>query len=138
MGKNMRKELARRARKVSEDSGADEEDFVTKNRHKTMDEILGDSSDEDDELLGEEPASNEGKDKKKKKTSQTWIQESAEGIVDLLSPTAAQAVSSTNPKTPKSDAEKAKKSNSGFKINSTESLLLMMKIRMKSSPRSVD
>merc|ERR1712025_294449 len=75
-------------------------------------------------LLGEEPASNKGKDKKKKKTSQTWIQESAEGIVDLLSPTAAQAVSSTNTKTPKSDAEKAKKSNSGFKINSDGKLVI--------------
>merc|ERR1719309_1095651 len=116
--KNMRKELARRARKISEDSGADEEDFVAKNRHKTMDEILADSSDEDDELLGDEPVSNKGKDKKKKKTSQTWIQEGADGIVDLLAPTAAQAVSSTNPRTPKSEAEKAKKSSNEFKINS--------------------
>jgi len=121
--KNMRKELARRARKVSEDSGADDEDFVAaKNRHKTMDEILADSSD-DDEMLEDEVVGNKGKDKKKKK-SQTWIQEGAEGIVDLLSPTAAQAVSSTNPKTPKSDAEKAKKTNSGFKINNDGKLVI--------------
>jgi len=122
--KNMRKELARRARKMSEDSGADEEDFVTKSRHKTMEEILADSSDEDDEMFEEEAASNKIKDKKKKKSSQTWIQEGSEGIVDLLSPTAAQAVSSTNPKTPKSDAEKAKKNNSGFKINSDGKLVI--------------
>jgi len=122
--KNMRKELARRARKMSEDSGADEEDFVTKSRHKTMEEILKDSSDEDDEMFEEEAASNKIKDKKKKKSSQTWIQEGSEGIVDLLSPTAAQAVSSTNPKTPKSDAEKAKKNNSGFKINSDGKLVI--------------
>ena len=122
--KNMRKELARMARRVSEDSGADEEDFGTVKRHKSMDEILADSSDEDGEMLEDEAASNKGKDKKKKKTPQTWIQEGAEGIVDLLAPTAAQAVSSTNPKTPKSDAEKAKKTNSGFKINNDGKLMI--------------
>merc|ERR1739838_1191812 len=123
--KNMRKELARMARRVSEDSGADEEDFGTaKSRHKSMDEILADSSDEDDEMLEDEAVNNKGKDKKKKKTPQTWIQEGAEGIVDLLAPTAAQAVSSTNPKTPKSDAETAKKSSSGFKINNDGKLII--------------
>merc|ERR1712106_855930 len=123
--KNMRKELARMARRVSEDSGADEEDFGTaKSRHKSMDEILADSSDEDDEMLEDEAVNNKGKDKKKKKTPQTWIQEGAEGIVDLLAPTAAQAVSSTNPKTPKSVAETAKKSSSGFKINSDGKLII--------------
>jgi len=122
--KNMRKELARRARRVSEDSGADEEDFGAAKRHKSMDEILADSSDEDDEMMEDEGVSNKGKDKKKKKTPQTWIQEGAEGIVDLLAPTAAQAVSSTNPKTPKSDAEKAKKTTSGFKINSDGKLMI--------------
>merc|ERR1711892_847385 len=123
--KNMRKELARMARRVSEDSGADEEEFGTaKSRHKSMDEILADSSDEDDEMLEDEAVNNKGKDKKKKKTPQTWIQEGAEGIVDLLAPTAAQAVSSTNPKTPKSDAEKAKKSNSAFKINNDGKLII--------------
>jgi len=116
--KNMRKELARRARRVSEDSGPDEEDFgISKSRQKTMDEILADSSDEED-LFEDNVQTTKGKDKKKKKTSQTWIQEGADGIVDLLAPSAAQAVSSTNPKTPKSDAEKAKKSSNGFKINS--------------------
>ena len=121
--KNMRKELARKARKVSADSGADEEDFVTKNRHKTTEKILADSSDGEDELLGEEPASIKGKGKKKK-TSQTCLQESGEGIVDLLSPIADQAVSSTFPKTTKSDAEISKKSNTGFKLNSDGKLVI--------------
>merc|ERR1712130_463750 len=40
--KNMRKDLARRARKHSEDSGNDEEDFGVSKRHKTIDEILAD------------------------------------------------------------------------------------------------
>jgi len=120
--KNMRKEIARRARKISEDSGVDDEDFgIVKNRHKTMDEILADSSDDDD-MMESESNIKKGKDKKKKKTPQTWIQE-GDGIVDLLAPNAAQAISSTNPKTPKSDAEKAKKS-SGFKINSDGRLII--------------
>jgi len=122
--KNMRKELARRARTISEDSGADEEDFGVAKRQKTMDEILADSSDEDDEIFEDNAGSNKGKDKKKKKNPQTWIQEGAEGIVDLLAPTAAQSVSSTNPKTPKSVAETAKKTTSGFKINNDGKLII--------------
>ena len=114
--KNMRKDLARRARKHSEDSGNDDEDFSVSKRHKTIDEILADSSDEDD-LFDEEVTSKKGKDKRSKKKTQTWIHEGSEGIVDLLSSSAAQAVSSTNPNTPKSNAEKSK-SSGAFKINS--------------------
>ena len=115
--KNMRKDLARRARKQSEDSGNDEEDFGVSKRHKTIDEILADSSDEED-LFDDEPSSKKVKEKRSKKSGQqTWIHEGSEGIVDLLSSSAAQAVSSTNPNLPKSSAEKSKKSN-GFKINS--------------------
>ena len=117
--KNMRKDLARRARKHSEDSGNDDEDFGVSKRHKTIDEILADSSDEDD-LFDDEAPKGKGNDKrsKRKTTSQTWIHEGSEGIVDLLSSSAAQAVSSTDPKTPKSLAEKSKKTPGGFKINS--------------------
>ena len=115
----MRKDLARRARKHSEDSGNDDEDFGVSKRHKTIDEILADSSDEDD-LFDDEAPKGKGNDKrsKRKTTSQTWIHEGSEGIVDLLSSSAAQAVSSTDPKTPKSLAEKSKKAPGGFKINS--------------------
>ena len=117
--KNMRKALARRARTLSEDSGNDEDDLGISKRHKTMEEILADSSDEED-LFDDDLPSNKkgGKDKRQKKKSQTWIHEEAEGIVDLLSSSAAQAVSSTDPNTPKSAAEKPKKSSGGFKINS--------------------
>ena len=117
--KNMRKTLARRARTFSEDSGNDEDDLGISKRHKTIDEILADSSDEEDIFDDEMPSNKKGgKDKRQKKKSQTWIHESAEGIVDLLSSSAAQAVSSTDPNTPKSAAEKSKKSSGGFKINS--------------------
>merc|ERR1712002_399323 len=80
---------------MSEDSGADDEDFGVKHKHKTMEEILADSSDDEED----------------------------EGIVDLLSPNAAQAVSATNPKTPKSAAENSKK-KSDFKINSEGKLII--------------
>ena len=115
--KNMRKELARRARNVSEDSGADEEESSGHKRQKTMEEILADSS--DDEEMSEDEAPMKGKDKKKRKAGggQTWIQEESEGIVDLLAPSAAQAVSSTHPRLPKQAEEKSKKSPE-FKINS--------------------
>ena len=117
----MRKELARRARKHSEDSGNDDEDFGMSKRHKTMDEILADSSDEDDLFDEDAPRSKKVKAKKaskKQQAGQTWIHEGSEGIVDLLSSSAAQAVSSTDPNTPKSNAEKSKKAAGGFKINS--------------------
>ena len=123
---NMRKELARRARKHSEDSGNDDEDFGVSKKHKTIDEILADSSDEDDLFDDEGPRNKKSKVKKagsKKQTGQTWIHEGSEGIVDLLSSSAAQAVSSTDPNTPRSNAEKSKKS-SGFKINSDGKLVI--------------
>ena len=115
--KNMRKDLARRARKNSDESGNDDDDFGVTKKHKTIDEILADSSDEDD-LFDEDLPKGKGKEKrsKKKSTPQTWIHEGSEGIVDLLSSSASQAVSSTNPNTPKAVAEKSKKSN-GFNIN---------------------
>ena len=115
--KNMRKDLARRARKNSDESGNDDEDFGVSKKHKTIDEILADSSDDDD-LFDEDLPKGKGKDKRSKKKSapQTWIHEGSEGIVDLLSSQASQAVSSTNPKTPKAVAEKSKKTN-GFKID---------------------
>merc|ERR1712059_179155 len=61
--KNMRKELARRARRVSEDSGCDDEDMsFSRNKQKTMEDILADSSDEED-IEDETPVKN-NKDKK--------------------------------------------------------------------------
>ena len=94
--KNLRKEAARRARKVSEDgSGPDnDDDFGTgANRQKSMDEILADSSDDDLDLDEDVPSKSKGK---KKKESGTWIQEGDE-ILDLLSSNAAQSISSTKP-----------------------------------------
>merc|ERR1711953_696814 len=96
--KNMRKEMAKRARTVSEDSAGDEDDFsMSTKKQKTMEEILADSSDEEDGV----EESKQGSKKGKKKSSQTWIKEGGEEVVDLLSPTASQAVSSSNPKAAK-------------------------------------
>jgi len=96
--KNIRKEVARRARKVSEDGSDADLDFGGgKNaggRQKSMDEILADSSDEDD-FDEEETATIKSKGGKKK-TGGTWIHEGEE-ILDLLSANAAQSISSTKP-----------------------------------------
>jgi len=120
--RNMRKELARRARTVSEDSGNDEDDLSLgmKKKQQTMEEILADSSDDD---LEEEPSTGK-KEKRTKKASKTWIKETGDEVVDLLSSTAAQSISSTNPKAPKSLAEKPAKKKEAFKINSDGKLII--------------
>merc|ERR1719402_1827880 len=89
-----------------------------------MDEILADSSDEEE--LEEAEVKERGKDKKKrgKGLGGTWISEGKEGIVDLLSPGAAQAVSSTHPKAKKSVAEPKKKSED-FKIGADGRLVIV-------------
>ena len=96
--KNIRKEVARRARKVSEDGSDADLDFGGgKNaggRQKSMDEILADSSDEDD--FDEEETATVKSKGGKKKTGGTWIHEGEE-ILDLLSANAAQSISSTKP-----------------------------------------
>merc|ERR1712037_1048991 len=56
--KNMRKEMAKMARTVSEDSGGDEDDvYASTKKQKTMDEILADSSDEEDDMEESKPGS---------------------------------------------------------------------------------
>merc|ERR1719471_2248631 len=111
-----------RARTVSEDSAGDEDDFsMSTKKQKTMEEILADSSDEEDDM--EESKQGSKKGKKNKKSSQTWIKEGGEEVVDLLSPTASQAVSSSNPKAAKSVAEKSTKKEA-FKINSDGKLII--------------
>ena len=120
--KNMRKEMAKRARTVSEDSAGDEDDiYANTKKQKTMEEILADSSDEEDDTEESRPGSK--KNKKSKKTPQTWIKEGGEEVVDLLSSTASQAVSSSNPKTAKTAAEKPTKKEP-FKINNEGKLII--------------
>jgi len=116
--KNMRKEMARRARTVSEDSAGDEEDFTGAKKQKTMEEILADSSDDED--MEEEPKAKT----KNKKAPKTWIKEDGDEVVDLLSSTASQAVSSTNPKAAKSVAENPKKKKPAFEVNSEGKLVI--------------
>ena len=120
--KNMRKEMAKRARTVSEDSAGDEDDiYANTKKQKTMEEILADSSDEEDDTEESRPGNK--KNKKSKKTPQTWIKEGGEEVVDLLSSTASQAVSSSNPKTAKTAAEKPTKKEP-FKINNEGKLII--------------
>jgi len=61
--------------------------------------------------------------KNKSKSPQTWIKEGGDEVVDLLSSTASQAVSSSNPKTAKSVAEKPTKKEP-FKISNDGKLII--------------
>jgi len=117
--KNIRKEVARRSRKLSDDgSGADEDDLGIKGRQKTMDELLADSSDEE----AEEPEVTATKSKKGKKG--TWIQDGEE-IVDLLSANAAQKITSTKPsKAKEEDKEKKKTRKDEFKISKDGKIII--------------
>jgi len=122
--RNIRKEVARRSRKVSEDgSGGDDEDFAVKsNRQKTMEEILADSS--DDEFDEQEEVG--AKSKRSKKG--TWIQEGEE-ILDLLSSSAAQKISSTKPSQSREEVvEKKKKARkSDFKMTADGKIIISEK-----------
>ena len=122
--RNIRKEVARRARKVSEDgSGGDEDDQGMKGRQKTMDEMLADSS--DDEFDDKE----EIKNKRGGKKGGTWIQEGDE-ILDLLSASAAQKISSTKPtqaKVKMEDETKKKARKSDFKISADGKIIITEK-----------
>jgi ribosomal RNA-processing protein 12 len=102
--KNIRKELARRARHAAEDGGSGQDDdnddsAVIRCRQKTMEELLADSSD-DDEFDDEDGKSKDKKGKKKggAAAGSAWIHEGGEGIVDLLSKDAAQRIVSTRPR----------------------------------------
>jgi len=121
--RNLRKELSRKARSAEEGSDVGSgDDEKMRGRQRTMEEILADSSEEE----MEEEEGSRGKEKKKKsnKTGGTWISEGGEGIVDLLSPGAAQAVTSTHPKAEKTVADDAKKKNSDFKIAADGKLII--------------
>ena len=121
--RNIRKEVARRARKVSEDgSGGDEDDLGVKGRQKTMEEMLADSS--DDEFDEQEDVKSKRGGKKG-----TWIQEGDE-ILDLLSSSAAQKISSTKPSQGKirTDEEKKKTARkSDFKISADGKIIITEK-----------
>jgi ribosomal RNA-processing protein 12 len=120
--RNIRKEVARRSRKVSEDgSGGDEDDSGLKGRQNTMSEMLADSSDDEfDEQ--EETKSKRGARKG------TWIQE-GDGILDLLSSSAAQQISSTKPAQAKVKVEDEKKRvrKSDFKIGADGKIIITEK-----------
>ena len=137
--KNIRKELARRARHVSEDgSGQDDanDDNIIRGRQKTMEELLADSSDDD---LDDDQDGRNDKNKNKKKgggSSAAWIHEGGEGIVDLLSRDAASRISSTRPKSgggnantvPLAEGQKRRKgAESEFKVGADGRLIITEK-----------
>ena len=122
--RNIKKEGARKARKVSEDgSGADEDEFGAKGRQKTMDEMLADSSDDEFDEKEEATATT-----KRGKGKGTWIQEGEE-ILDLLSSTAAQNISSTRPGQPRDQVvEKRKTKSKDFKMTADGRIIVTDKV----------
>lgn len=100
-----------------------------------MEELLADSSDDDD--LDDTETSGKGKDKKgaggKKKASEraAWIHEGGEGIVDLLAKDAAQRIVSTRPGAAttaggpsEGGARKRKGAGSEFKVGADGRLII--------------
>jgi ribosomal RNA-processing protein 12 len=136
--KNIRKELARRARHAAagEDggSGQDENDdsAVIRGRQKTMEELLADSSDDDE--FDDDEVGGKSKDKKGKKkgAGSAWIHEGGDGIVDLLSKDAAQRIVSTRPRAGGNanltamgpDVRKRKAAASEFKVGADGRLII--------------
>jgi ribosomal RNA-processing protein 12 len=149
--KNIRKELARRARRVSEDGSgqddADELSGIIRGRQKTMEELLADSSDDDldDDLVAKSSGKEKGKGKKKGGGgAAAWIQEGGDGIVDLLSRDAASRILSTRPGTKSGEAAgaeggrkrtrvKEESSNGWFKVGADGRLIITEKAGGKDS-----
>jgi ribosomal RNA-processing protein 12 len=107
---------------VGEESDDDEKSFRIKAKPKSIDDILADSDEENDAILGDNEDNDEKRTQKIKKTKKKHQSYIAEGegndIVDFLDPSAAQNVTSTMPK-PKSselDDQHSKSRNGGFKI----------------------
>lgn len=111
---NERKKKLKNERK-NMDSDEDIGDFGAKSKPKTVEEILADS---DSELDTQEPESN--KIPKKKRQSNTWIEEDPESIVDFIDPTVSSKISATKPSQNPSQLQLSQKNtektkNRGFK-----------------------
>ena len=107
---------------VDSDEDEDEHNFRVKAKPKNIDDILADSDEENDAIMGDNEDNEERrgrKIKKNKKKHQAFIAENeGKSIVDFLDPSAAQNVTSTIPKTEYSNKEgvNEKTKNGGFQI----------------------
>ncbi|XP_034940350.1 RRP12-like protein [Chelonus insularis] len=87
-----RKQKLKEEKKEQKNKDDSDDEFNVNRRPKSMEEILADSEEEfDDSDIETE------KNAKKKTGKQTWIQESAENIVDFVDPSAAKNITATKP-----------------------------------------
>ena len=106
----------------SDDEDEDAQSFRVKAKPKIIDDILADSDDENDAIMGDNEDNEENrqqKSKKNRKKPQAFITENeGKGIVDFLDKSAAQNVTSTRPSTVSSHNEdtNVKSKNGGFQI----------------------
>ena len=112
---------SRDANGIYSDEDEDDQSFRVKAKPKSIDDILADSDDENDAVMGDnEDEEREGrKQKKNKKKHHAFIAENdGKSIVDFLDPSAAQNVTSTLPRNNKTstDDTKQKVKNGGFQI----------------------
>lgn len=112
---------SRDANGIYSDEDEDDQSFRVKAKPKSIDDILADSDDENDAVMGDnEDEEREGrKQKKNKKKHHAFIAENdGKSIVDFLDPSAAQNVTSTLPRNNKSSTDDAKQKvkNGGFQI----------------------
>ena len=106
---------------IYSDEDEDDQSFRVKAKPKSIDDILADSDEENDAIMGDnEDEEREGrKNKKNKKKHNAFIAENeGKSIVDFLDPSAAQNVTSTVPKNQKHSVEDGNKKvkNGGFQI----------------------
>ena len=111
---------SRDANGIYSDEDEDDQSFRVKAKPKSIDDILADSDDENDAVMGDnEDEEREGRKQKKKKKHHAFIAENeGKSIVDFLDPSAAQNVTSTLPRNNKisTDDSKQKVKNGGFQI----------------------
>ncbi|XP_042866976.1 RRP12-like protein [Penaeus japonicus] len=146
--RNLRKEDARKKREReakrkqgSKVQDSDDEDFVRGAIPPGLDEILAeidsddDKTDDDDEEEGKRGRKGK-KENKQKGMKEAWIKEDEDNIVDLLDPSAGQAVLSKRPKLkPKRPKEK---SSGGFEVDDkTGRMIIMDKEEQKEEKKKI-
>lgn len=107
---------------LDSDEDEDDQSFRVKAKTKNIDDILADSDEENDAIMGDNEDNEDRRSRKIKKNKKKHLAFIAENegksIVDFLDPSAAQSVTSTIPKTQSSQEEgaNAKTKNGGFQI----------------------
>ena len=107
---------------LDSDDDDDDQSFRVKAKPKNIDDILADSDEENDAIMGDNEDNDDRKGRKIKRNKKKHLAFIAENegksIVDFLDPSAAQSVTSTIPKTRPTQPEGAiaKAKNGGFQI----------------------